>query len=295
MPGPQPIEMELLPLADDQRGSAALATAARSNTPSRPRARYGEDLWSGFKAWRLWMTLGWSDIRGRYRRSVLGPWWITLSTAIFTTLLGVIYSQIFHTPIGTYLPYVALGLIAWGFISGATMEGCNAFAESAAIIKQIKMPASVFVLRVVWRNFLFLLHTIVLIVPIAILFPIEVNFSSLLVLPGLFLLLVNQVWICLVLAILATRFRDVQQIIGTALQVMIFATPIMWPIDQLGPKAWIAHVNPVYHFIELIRAPLLGGQPPLMTWVVAVGMVPLGYAFAMLLFARAARRLVYWL
>ena len=75
------------------------------------------DLLAGIRAWRLWTMLGWNDIRQRYRRSVLGPFWITISMAVFITLLGVIYSHIFKIELKTYLPYLSLGYIIWGFIA----------------------------------------------------------------------------------------------------------------------------------------------------------------------------------
>ena len=105
------------------------------------------DVVAGFKAWRLWTMLGWSDIVQRYRRSALGPLWITLSMAIFIVVLGVIYSRIFKLDIATYLPYVAMGVIAWGFMSGTTAECCATFIENGAIIKQINLPFTLYVLQ----------------------------------------------------------------------------------------------------------------------------------------------------
>ena len=255
----------------------------------------GSDLYLGARAWPLWSMLGWNDIRMRYRRSVLGPFWMTLSMAVFVVTLGVIYSTIFHTEIRNYLPYVAVGFITWGFISTATVESCGAFLESEALIKQLKMPFSIFVLRVVWRNCLVLLHTIILIVPIWIIFSVEPKLSMLLALPGLALVFINQVWLGLVVAILSTRFRDVPQIVQTALQVAVFATPIMWPVSTLGSRTIIADVNPAYHLIELVRAPLTGGVPALVSWAVAIGMAVIGLLLAAALLRRASRRIVYWL
>jgi lipopolysaccharide transport system permease protein len=231
----------------------------------------------------------------RYRRSVLGPFWMTLSMAVFVVTLGVIYSTIFHTEIRNYLPYIAVGFISWGFISTATMESCGAFLESEALIKQLQIPFSIFVMRVVWRNFLVLLHTIILIVPIWIIFSVEPKLSMLLALPGLALVFINQVWLGLVIAILSTRFRDVPQIVQTALQVAVFATPIMWPVSTLGSRIVIADVNPAYHLIELVRAPLTGGVPALLSWAVAIGMAVIGLLLAAALLRRASRRIVYWL
>src|SRR5690349_11413161 len=143
------------------------------------------DLVAALRAWPMWTTLGWNDIRQRYRRSVLGPFWITISMAVFITLLGVIYSHIFKIELQTYLPYLALGYIIWGFVSQTTSESSISFQESERIIRQIRLPYSIFVLRVVWRNFIVFLHTIVIFVPIAIIYDVRSGFTGLLALPGL--------------------------------------------------------------------------------------------------------------
>src|SRR5580704_7618791 len=133
------------------------------------------DVYRGFRAAPLWLLLGWSDIRLRYRRSVLGPFWITISMAVLIIVLGFVYSKIFHTDIRTYLPYLALGFIVWGFITSSTNESCGAFGDSERIIKQVGIPLSVFVFRVIWRNFIVFLHTIILVIPIWLIFRIAPN------------------------------------------------------------------------------------------------------------------------
>ncbi len=254
-----------------------------------------DDLIAGFKAWRLWTMLGWNDIVQRYRRSALGPFWITLSMAIFIVLLGVIYSRIFKTDIATYLPYIATGIITWGFISGTTIECCAAFVDSGAIIKQIRLPFTLYVLKVVWRNLIILFHTIILIVPIGLVFHLKVSLADLLVVPGLVLMFANQIWIGIVVAILSTRFRDVVQLIATAIQIAMFATPIMWPVSSLGDARIIADVNPLYHLIEIVRSPLLGEAPSPSSWFVMTGLSAAGYLLAIALLRRSSRRIVYWL
>ncbi len=259
------------------------------------RDEIARDFHAGICAWRLWTMLGWNDIRQRYRRSVLGPFWITLSMGAFILLLGVIYARIFHIDVKTYFPFLTLGYVTWGFIAQTTNESCGAFQEGERIIKQIKLPYSVFVLRVVWRNFIILLHTVVIFVPIAIVFAVKPHLVALLALPGIALIYVNQVWVALVLAIICTRFRDVVQIVVTAVQIALFATPIMWPVNTLGEATYIANVNPLYHLIELVRAPLLGNAPQALSWFVASGMAVIGLLGASLLLRRKARRIVFWL
>ena len=256
---------------------------------------FGSDLYLGVCAWRLWLTLGWNDIALRYRRSTLGPFWMTLSMAVLVVSLGIIYSQIFQTDIRTYLPYLALGFIVWGFFSSTVTESCGAFTESERIIKQIKVPFSVFVLRVVWRNFIVLMHTIILFIPIAIFFSIAPDFTMLLAIAGLAILYLNLVWLSLIIAVLSTRFRDVSQIVSSVVQIAMFATPVMWEVHNLRKTPLIADINPLYHWLQLVRGPLIGTPPSILSWVVSLGTAVLGFVLALLLLRRASRRIVYWL
>jgi ABC-type polysaccharide/polyol phosphate export permease len=252
------------------------------------------DLLSAFRAWSLWTMLGWNDIRQRYRRSTLGPFWITLSMAIFIGVLGVIYSRIFHVDVETYLPFLTAGYVTWGFISQVINESCGAFQEGERILKQIRLPYGLYAFRVIWRNFIIFLHTIVIFIPVALLFQISPRITVFLIVPGLILLLANLTWIGLTLAILAARFRDMPQIVATGTQILMFATPIMWPVSVLNGAPWIAEINPIYHFIELVRAPLLGSAPTPQSWAVAIGTLVLGSALSLMLLNRASNRVVFW-
>jgi ABC-type polysaccharide/polyol phosphate export permease len=220
---------------------------------------------------------------------------MTLSTGVLVVALGIIYSRIFQSDIKTYLPYLALGFIVWGFISSTVNESCGAFAESERIIKQIKIPFSVFVLRVVWRNFIVLMHTIILFIPIAIFFRTSPHFTALLVLPGLAILYINLMWVGVILAVLSTRFRDVQQIVTSVMQIAIFATPVMWQVSNLGEITLVADINPLYHWLELVRGPLIGALPSTSSWIASIASAVLGTVLAVLLLRRASRRIAYWL
>jgi|SRR5215204_556773 len=248
----------------------------------------------GFRSSQIWGMLGWDDIRQRYRRSLLGPFWITLSMGVFIMLLGVIYARLFKTDIAIYLPYLSVGLVTWGFIATATTESCRAFQEGERILKQIKLPYGVYVLRVVWRNVVIFFHTIIIFIPVAVLFNVEPTWYAFLALPGMALIYINQVWVAFVLAILCSRYRDIMPVVTTAVQILMFATPIMYFRESLGDSAWIADINPLYHLIELVRAPLLGTPPAMLSWEVAISTAIMGTSLALALLVRTSRRIVFW-
>ena len=278
-------------------GNSPVDFVALSNPSLKSRIAdtISQEILAGFRAWPVWVLMGWDDIRQRYRRSVIGPFWITLSMAVFILVLGVIYSRLFHVTLEDFLPYLTVGFVVWGFMSAAVNDSCIAFIDANRIIKQIKLPYSVYVLRVVWRNFVIFLHTIVIFIPIAIIFKIQPNLTMLYEIPGLLLVGVNLIWLTTVVAILSTRYRDIQPIIGTVIQLGMFATPIMWNVSALGDGRIVAEVNPVYHLIEITRAPLLGMAPEPRSWLVACGLAIVGSVLAIALMVRASRRIVFWL
>lgn len=253
------------------------------------------DLIAGLGAVRVWGTLGWHDIRQRYRRSVLGPFWFTLSTAIMVVVLGALYSALLHQDIHEYLPYLAIGLVVWGFLSTVANEGCNAFIGSAYLIKQIRIPLTVHVCRIVWRNFVILLHSLPVVIVLILFMGRSPSLGLLLVPVSLLLLFLQGVWLSVVLGVLCARYRDIQPIVANLIQVAFFFTPVMWSPAVLKSRAWVAEYNPLYHLIELVRAPMMGQPLQWQSWAWSFGLLVAGFAFAYYLMRRTRNRVPYWL
>lgn len=259
-----------------------------NNTPK-------SDIIKGIYSFRIWGTLGWHDIKQRYRRSVLGPFWFTLSTVIMVGVLGALYSSILNQEISNYLPFLAAGLVVWQFISSSVLEGCTVFIAANALIKQIDLPLSIHVCRVVWRNFIILLHSLPIVVLALLVFG-DMPSQEILLLPfGLILLLLNALWITIVLGILCTRYRDVLPIVSNFLQIAFFFTPVMWSPEILKDRGWIAEYNPLYHLIEIVRAPILGKQILVESWCWSIGLALAGLAIGQYLMSQYRNRVAYWL
>jgi len=253
------------------------------------------DVIFGMLAWRIWGTLGWHDIRQRYRRSVLGPFWFTLSTAIMVVVLGMLYSTLLKQEIENYLPFLAVGLVIWQYIGSVINEGCAVFIGSTHLIKQIRLPLTVHVCRLVWRNFVILLHSLPVVIVMLLVFRGAIGIEILLVPFGLIILVLNGVWLGVVLGVLCSRYRDIPPIVSNLVQVAFFFTPVMWLPEILEDRAWIAHYNPFYHLIEIIRAPLLNRPVAVESWLWSFGILVLRFAFAQYLMRRARNRVPYWL
>jgi ABC-2 type transport system permease protein len=253
------------------------------------------DLLFGIGAYQVWGTLGWHDIKQRYRRSVLGPFWFTLSTLIMVVVLGLLYSQLLNQEISTYLPYLAVGLVVWQYLASAVNEGCAAFIGSAYLIKQIRLPLTVHVCRIAWRNFVILLHSLPVVILTLLVFGHWPTPEILLLPVALLILWLQGVWIGVALGILCARFRDIAPIVTNLVQVAFFFTPVMWSPEILKDRAWVADFNPLYHLIEIARGPIVGKPVLLVSWVWALGLLIVGFTFAQWLMNKYRNRVPYWL
>lgn len=252
------------------------------------------DIVQGARAYDLWGTLAWQDVLRRYRRSTLGPWWITMSMGILVGVLGALYAGLFKVETAQYLPFLSLGFIVWGLLSGLITEGCAAFVASEAIIKQVRLPLSVHVYRVVWRNLLILFHNSVIFVVVAVLFSVWPGWAGTLAVPGLVLVGLNGMWVGLLLGLVSSRFRDVPEIVGSVMRIAFFVTPIIWMPELMPGRALMLDLNPFFHFLEVIRAPLLGQVPGFLVWSVVVGISLGGWGVTLAIYSRYRGRIAYW-
>lgn len=258
--------------------------------------RAWDDLLDGGQRWRLWSKLGWHDIRKRYRRSMLGPFWLTLSMAVMVGSLGLIYGTLFRLDLENYLPFLAVSLATWNFVSSSLTEGCTSFIDLEPLIKNVRIPMSLHMLRALWRNLIIYAHNIVIFAVVAVIFGVQPGITGiLLALVGLGLLLVNAGWIMLLCGVICTRFRDVPPIVASVIQLLFFVTPVMWKPELLGERRYVMMLNPFYHLIEAVRAPLLGQAFQWENWAAGLLFAAVGWAFTFLFFARFRKRIAYWL
>ncbi len=255
-----------------------------------------EDVWAGLHAWRLWSLFGLNDVKMRYRRSTLGPFWATLSMGIQIFVTGFVMTYLFHAPVQRFLPFIAIGLILWSTLTTIVSEASQAFIGSADLILQVKRPLSVYLFQVIWRNMIIAAHSILIFFVVAFLFGLYPGAAYILAIPGVVLFFLNVMWMAGIAAILSTRFRDIPMIVANGFTVLFWLTPIVYEPGQLGGRMeQVIALNPLYHIVEVFRAPLLLSTPTATNWAVAAGSAIIGWLLLILLFARARARIPYWL
>jgi len=274
-----------------------LITSAGNGTNALSRGFL--DVIDGLSNLRLWATLGWREVIRRYRRTTLGPFWTTASLAVFVLAIGFMYSAVWGTKLSIFLPYLAGGYIAWLVIASTLGESCAAFTSAETLLRQLRLSYSGLVIAVIIRNLIVGAHHLSIFLIVWLLFPQPLGWQTLLIIPGLALWIVNGFWIGLVLSIASTRFRDIQQLVTSILQVAMFVTPIMYPVEVLLERkanvAFLIFANPFYHYVEIIRAPMLGQVASMTSYYFAGISALVGSAIAIAALGHVRNRIVFWL
>ena len=135
--------------------------------------------------------------------------------------LGLLYSLLFQQDLASFLPHVAVGLILWGFIAGCIKDGSEVFIANEGLIKQLPSALSVHVYRLVWRQFLFLLHNLVIWLVLLAVFRPSLGWEVLLMVPAMALMIANGIWVTMFFGIIATRFRDVAPLLDSLVQLAL--------------------------------------------------------------------------
>ncbi|MEL7444451.1 MAG: ABC transporter permease [Pseudomonadota bacterium] len=254
-----------------------------------------DDIRDAFRRWRLVQTMVRTEFNTRYKGTVLGAFWLTATATLTVLGLGVIYAQVFQTDFQTYLPYVGIGLITWGFISGFVNESVSVYVSSVSVFSQIRMPLSIFPMRLTGRLTLTFFYRSLVIVGIMIFVAAaRPPLQYVLALAGLAIVIWTGFWISILFGVIGARYRDFGQFIGAFMTFAFFLTPVFWDSERLGPYAYVAQFNPFFHFLNIVRGPLLGLPDIGVSFAVALVIALIAPLAAFGVFARFRHRLAYW-
>jgi ABC-type polysaccharide/polyol phosphate export permease len=259
-------------------------------------AAAGEDFVRSIEQWRLWSTLAINDVAARYRGSVLGPFWITLSTTAFVLGISLVYGNLMQVSTAKYVSWMATGVVLWTFMSGTILESGDTYIQASVIIRQSNLPLPLFVWRTISRNLLYFGHQVIVVIGVSLWFHYFLKINLPMFLAGFVLVLINISWMAFVAAVVAARFRDMQQVIATLLQLIFFVSPVIWiPNDMKGLRSMVLLANPFYHMLDVTRNPLLGLPTHMDSVVVLLVMAVVGWLITYLLYGSVRRRIVHYL
>ena len=258
-------------------------------------AKATTDIYEGCRAWRLGLLLAWQDLKQRYRRSTLGPVWLTISMSIQIFVMGVLSSYLFNSPIERHLPFVCAGMVFWTFITQSVHEGSLLFISSASYLIQLRRPFTMYLLQNLFRNIITLGHNVITYVVVAAILVVVPGPGIILWPLGFVLNLLCVSWMALFAAMLSVRYRDIPMTIQSVFSILFWLTPLMYQPEQLGSKAFLTEYNPFTHMLALLREPVLGGAPTLTNWLVVTVIAVIGWIATFLFFSRFRARIVYWI
>lgn len=244
------------------------------------------------------MYLAWIDVAQRYKRSKIGPFWLTLQNAIVTLALSVIWANLFNAKIGEFMPYFAVSYVIWGFIATTIGESASTLITYENLIKQIKIPTASLFLRVIARNLIILLHLAPIPILIFIAFPTGWSAGYIGVIYSIFgfvILSIFMLFFCMILGVACAKYRDLVQATVSILQLIFLSTPILWNKNLLESREYLYEFNPFFHLIEIVRAPILYNQLPLVSIMVISFLTLLLVFLWFAIHKKYGRLIVYWL
>lgn len=238
--------------------------------------------------------LAWADTKARYKKSVLGPFWPTLTNLLGVLGLSLVWGSLMQQDMHTFVPQLAIGLIVWQLIAGVLMDGPVCFARQAPMIRNVAVPSWFFSSRLLARHIINLLHNAAIVIGVMLYYGVPVSVQTLLFVPGLLLLVLNLYWILHLLGLLGARFRDIEHLINGVVPMLFFISPVIYRADRLPFGLNLVWLNPLSYMIEAVRTPLLGAAPSPLTWMVLLCMFVAGGSLTWLYQRTQGKNLAFW-
>ncbi len=235
-----------------------------------------------------------SDLKARYRRSMLGPLWLVLGTAVGVTGLGILWSVLLHENRATFIPSLTVGLVVWQLISGTVIESTRTFSNNYLLIRNLAIPFGFYPLQLIMRQVVNFAHNALVILAVLLIYPPHWSAVQWLCLPGFLLVLGNLYWIALMLGMMGARFRDLENLIAAFMPLLFFLTPVIYRPEQLGFKSLFAWLNPFSYLISVIRDPLQGHVPAPFVWEGAIILLVFGWLSSLYLLQTRHGRVAFW-
>lgn len=236
------------------------------------------------------------NLKTRYSRTVLGPFWETLATAIFISFAGFLWSKIFKMNVVDFIPHLFSGMVIWKFYAMVIGSSSLSYIENAALIKSIKHEYITHNLKCIFRDFLIFLHNLPICLLVVFFFQ-GFNLNIFYLLISFPIMIISSFCVSYIMSLICLRYRDIHYLVQSLMQLIFFFTPIMWKPEQLGEKGMLFVIKPniIYHYVEIIRAPILGKPIPLFSFFATFLFMFFLLFLVNFLYKKYNKRIPYWL
>lgn len=254
-----------------------------------------EDLVLGYKNVRGWVLLAQDDLKSRYARTVLGPFWMVLAQAMFVGALAYWSASLTDKPIQDQILYIAAGMAVWATISTSITEGCTVMLRAASFVGSHRLPVSLHVHRTVVGHLITMAHLLSVYVLSVVYFQVPLSLNLLLFIPGLFITYVAMTGWTLALSMYGARYRDIAPLAAAVLGALFILTPIFWRREDVAGAQWMADLNPLFHILQITRAPLLGEAPTMANWIGASIVAFVALVIGVITFLNRRKDINFWI
>lgn len=240
------------------------------------------------------IELAWFEVRVKYARSTLGPFWITISMIILIGGLSFVFISLWGIPLEKTMPWIALGIIIWNFISNYIDESSTLFIDGRLLNMRIS-PLKLIMINI-FKHLIILLHNSVVIVAIVIFFDLKITANYFYLIFSFSIILINSISFGILMGFLCCRFRDFILIIRNLIYLIFLMTPIFWMPDVLkGNRIYLADINIVYQIIQSIRDPILGNALTNFTISYISIFTLVTGVFSIIMYKKYYKRIVFWI
>lgn len=253
------------------------------------------EIGNAFKAWRGWLSVGWQQFIFQHRRALIGPFWQAINAAVWGLGIGVLFKGALHKGDPAFMAYIASGIVTWNFIITCLVSGSNVFNVNANIILNLRIPLLTHAFRLIVFGLAKLLFQCFFLVPVLIFWGNALSWNMLLVAPGLCMLVLTSAALVPLMGIIGARFRDFPFAVQSTVRFLFFASPVFWKPEMLGRRAFIAHYNPITHYLAIVREPLLGTPASLYAWQVVSGTTLVIMLASFFIYHKSRNSIAYWL
>lgn len=268
--------------------------AADETTPRADHRRL--ELLSAVKTPRLWITLSWHEVVQSYRRTVFGPFWITLNMVIFALAMTLVYAALFGVRARDYGGYIVCSMMVWWWIMAIINESATALMNNGQLIRSLPCDKSIFIWSNAFKQVIIFCHSTLVYFALILVGLVKPTMYTFLAIPALALLFILSIPVIGILSILYVRYRDLQRLIGSVSIILMMVTPVFWKPDMMkGWRTAIFEYNPLYYLLEIVRAPLLGQPIQATVLLVVFGIALASWIIGLIFFQRYHRYVVYWL
>lgn len=229
----------------------------------------------------------------------LGPIWIVLGPVLFVGFLGALFVGYSNSSADVFIPHMTIGYIVWTLLGGYLSRGHSIFSRKRSYLLLERARYTDIVLLDNSELIIHFLHQCIIIFLVCWYYKTVESLYVLMAIPGLCLILLNGYWISFLFGLIGARFKDFGEIITSVVRVAFFATPIIWyPGESVGQKKQIFQLyldfNPFYHFLQLVRAPLVGDEISLLTWMVVGCFSLFGFLITGIAYRYMRHLIVFW-